>query len=91
MASARQAGDPAHGWRGGGAGAQPEPEPDQARQVASRSAEVERTPRVDGGPDVALDLDVAPQVGLTERVGRGRPEEAPDGVRPADDDPGGRG
>ena len=68
-----------------GARPQPKPEANEARQVSPEPAEVERPPGVDGGPDVALDVDVATQVGLAEGVSGWRPEHPGQRVGTVDD------
>ncbi len=70
---------------------QPECQASESRQIASEPAEFKRAPSVYGRPDVTLHVDVASQVRLAEGVGRGRPEQAPEGTWTVDDDPGSGG
>jgi hypothetical protein len=41
--------------------------------VATEAAQVEGSPGIDRGPDVALDFDVAAEIRLTEAIRAGRP------------------
>jgi hypothetical protein len=64
-----------------------EAEPDELAEVRRPEAsEIERLAPLDGGTDVAVDLDVAAEVSLGECIGTGREDQAGDDIGTVDPD-----
>ena len=91
VAAPGQAGHPSEGRRTRRAAAELQTEAEEAAEVGrAEAAEIKGLASLDGRADVAIDVDVAAEIGLGERVGARRQDQPGDGIGSVDPDAGAR-